>query len=135
MTKTEPGSHNIFNITQPERYRCQVLHYHNRLSRLYLRVYKDQNQYPAFHLLFADVAYFDCPVTWQGIDFHIAKHDECLQLMLDTGLVGPAILRFPGAYASLTEYTRLYQTGSNQRPIRIIAGSGTMLQQLPADLS
>ncbi|MCA9887514.1 MAG: hypothetical protein KC546_04040 [Anaerolineae bacterium] len=135
MTKTEPGSQNIFNITEPERYRCQVFHYHSRLSRLYLRVYKDQNQHPAFHLLFADVAYFDCPVTWQGIDFRIAEYDECLQLMLDTGLVGQAILRFPGAYASLTEYTRLYETVTDKRSIRIIAGSGTLLQHLPAELT
>jgi hypothetical protein len=134
MTKTEAGARNIFNVTEPERYRCQVYHYHSRLSRLYLRVFKDQNQHPAFYLLFSDVAYFDCPVTWQNVQFDIAEYDECLQLMLDCGLVGPAILRFPGAYASLTEYTRLYRVDGPPRPIQIIAGSGTLLQRLPTDI-
>ncbi|QPC82712.1 hypothetical protein G4Y79_24010 [Phototrophicus methaneseepsis] len=134
MTKTEPGARNIFNITEPERYRCQVYHYHSRLSRLYLRVFKEQNQQPSFYLLFSDVAYFDCPVTWQGAQFDIAEYDECLQLMLDSGLVGQAILRFPGAYASLTEYTRLYRAPGPPRPIQIIAGSGSLLQRLPNDL-
>jgi len=134
MAKSEPGAINIFNITEPERYRCQVYHYHSRLSRLYLRVYKDQHQHPAFFLLFSDVAYFECPVTWQSVSFGIMERDECLQLMLDTGLVGQAILRFPGAYASLTEHTRLYQVETHVRPVRIIAGSGSLLQRLPTDL-
>ena len=40
MVKTEQGSKNVFNITDPNRYRCQVYHYHRKLSRLYLSVYK-----------------------------------------------------------------------------------------------
>ena len=52
MTKTTPDSDNVFNITEPYRYRCQLHHYHSRLSRLYLCVYKDGRTTPAFYLLF-----------------------------------------------------------------------------------
>jgi hypothetical protein len=137
MVKTESGAKNVFNITQPELYRCQILHYHNRLSRLYVAVYKGNDRaMPAlFYLLFADVAYFDCPVTWQGADFAIAPSDDCIQLMLDTGLIGQAILQFPNAYASITDYARLYVgTTSTERSIRIIANSANMVQELPKDL-
>lgn len=134
MTRNEPGATNIFNITEPHRYRCQVHHYHNRLSRLYLRVFKDQQEMPAFYLLFSDTAYFECPVNWQSADFAIASQDDCIQLMLDTGLIGQAILRFPGAYASITDYARLYEVTTARRPVRIIANSASLLRQLPADL-
>lgn len=137
MVKTQSGETNIFNITQPELYRCQVLHYHNRLSRLYVAVYKGNDRaVPAlFYLLFADVGYFDCPVTWQGADFAIAPSDTCIQLMLEAGLIGQAILQFPNAYASITDYARLYTAKTQaEREIRIIANSAVMVQDLPKDL-
>jgi hypothetical protein len=134
MVKRDYGDRNIFNITQPERYRCQIAHYHKRLSRLYLSVYKEQQTTPAFYLLFSDTAYFECPVNWQGADFGVASEDACIQLMLEVGLIGQAILQFPGAYASITEHARLYEVATNKRPIRFIANSATMLRQLPADV-
>ena len=136
MVKTQPGDDNIFNITDADQYRCQVHHYHSRVSRLmYLRVYKGAVDVPVFYLLFSDVAYFDCPVNWQGADFCIAEADDCLQLMLDTGLVGQAILRFPNAYASITDYAKLYvaETAA-ERPVRIIANSANMVRALPDDI-
>lgn len=134
MAKNEPGDSNIFNITGPAQYRCQVLHYHARLSRLYLRVFKGAAEQPAFYLLFTDVAYLDCPVTWQGADFRIAASDECIALMLETGLIGKAILQFPGAYASLTDYARLYIATTPGRPVRLIANSAALLTGLPENL-
>jgi len=135
MVKTQPGESNIFNISKPQLYRCQVHHYHSRLSRLYLRVFKGQSEVPAFFLLFSDVAYFDCPVNWQGADFQIAERDDCIQLLLETGLVGRAILQFPNAYASITDYAYLYiahtQTG---RAVRILASSANMVHSLPDEL-
>ena len=135
MVKSEPGASNIFNITDADQYRCQVHHYHSRVSRLYLRVFKGQVDVPVFYLLFSDVAYFDCPVNWQGADFSIAAADDCIALMLESGLVGKAILQFPNAYASITDYARLYvaQT-SAQRPVKIIANSANMVKSLPPEL-
>ncbi|MEM9952862.1 MAG: hypothetical protein AAF846_14740 [Chloroflexota bacterium] len=138
MVKSEHGDANIFNISQPELYRCQVIHYHNRLSRLYIAVYKgDNRQAPAlFYLLFSDVGYFDCPTTWQGASFMIAPSDDCIQLMLDTGLIGQAILRFPNAYASITDHLRLYVgETSSDRNVRIIANSANMVHELPDNLT
>ena len=138
MVKSNQGDTNIFNISNPEQYRCQILHYHNRLSRLYIAVYKWEDRHvPAiFYLLFSDVAYFDCPVTWQGAEFGIAPADDCIQLMLDAGLVGSAILRFPNAYASITDYARLYiGTTSTDRNVGIIANSANMVHDLPTDLA
>lgn len=135
MVKTEYGTINIFNITQPEDYRCQIHHYHSRVSRLYMRVYKGSATLPVFYLLFSDVAYFDCPVSWQGADFRIADSDACIELMLEAGLIGQAILRFPNAYASITDYARLYLAATTaQRPVRIIANSANMVHSLPDEL-
>lgn len=135
MVKTEPNAHNIFNITDPTQYRCQVHHFHSRVSRLYLRVFKGPQEVPVFYLLFTDVAYFDCPVNWQGARFDIAPGEECIQLMLDAGLIGEAILRFPNAYASITDYARLYRVSTKAlRPVHIIANSATRLREIPAEL-
>lgn len=131
MAKNEPGAVNIFNVTDPAEYRCQILHYHARLSRLYLRVFKGAADYPAFYLLFADVAYLDCPAAWQGANFQIADPDECIALMLETNLIGKAILQYPGAYASITDYARLYMVKTSGRPVRLIANSASMLNSLP----
>ncbi|GAB5493521.1 MAG: hypothetical protein Phog2KO_37360 [Phototrophicaceae bacterium] len=138
MVKSNQGETNIFNISDAEAYRCQILHYHNRLSRLYIAVFKGQDRAsaPIFYLLFSDVAYFECPVTWQGADFSIAPSDDCIQLMLDTGLIGEAILRFPNAYASITDYAHLYLAQTSlDKEIRIIASSANMLHELPSDLA
>lgn len=135
MAKTQPGASNIFNITNPELYRCQIYHYHARVSRLYLRVYKGQHDEPVFYILFSDVAYFECPVNWQGADFHIEDHDVCINLMLEAGLVGKAILQFPAAYSSITDYVRLYAVETSGKPIRIIASSASLLQRLPPELT
>lgn len=135
MVKTEQNAENIFNITSPENYRCQVLHYHNRLSRLYLSVFQGKSEVPAFYLLFSDVGYLDCPMSWQGAQFDIAPDEHCIELLLETGLIGRAVLQFPRAYASITDYAKLYMgQSSGERPIRIIASSANMLRSLPSEL-
>jgi hypothetical protein len=134
MAKNNPGDRNIFNITDPDQYRCQVYHYHTRLSRLYMRVFKGAAENPVFYLLFTDVALMDCPVNWQGADFEIAAAEDCIGLMLEAGLIGKAILQFPGAYASLTDYARLYRVETTHRPIQIIANSASLLHQLPKEI-
>jgi len=134
MAKIEHDSQNVFNISDPVRYRCQIYHYHNRLSRLYLRVYKGQQQTPAFHLLFPDVGFIDAPVNWQSASFDIRPKQECIDLLLEMGLIGPAILQFPDAYASITDHAYLYEVAARQHPVRIIAGRASLLQTLPAGL-
>ncbi len=134
MAKSAPGSVNAFNISNPERYRCQVFHYHRRLSRLYLGVYQGRREAPAFYLLFSDVAYIDAPTSWQGAGFNIAGRDECIALMLKLGLIGEAIHQFPDAYASITEYARLYTVATLSSEVRIIASGAAMLQKIPAEL-
>lgn len=134
MAKNEHGSGNAFNITNPARYRCQIHHYHRKLSRLYVSVYPGRRDEPAFYLLFADVAYIDAPMSWLGAEFNIAARDECIALMLAIGLVGEAIRQFPDAYASITDYARLYRVQSVRSEIRIIAGSGSILRGIPGDI-
>jgi hypothetical protein len=131
MAKSAYDSRNVFNISDPHLYRCQVLHYSSRLSRLYLSVMKEGSTAPVFYLLFSDVGYMDCPMNWQGADFAIGTQDECIQLMLDTGLVGQAILRFPNAYATLTEYARLYRVQTPTYTVRLIASAANMVQTVP----
>lgn len=133
MVKTERGSKNVFNITDPKRYRCQVYHYHRRLSRLYLSVYKGQRNQPAFYILFSDVAYLEAPMSWLSAEFDIAERQECIALMVQVGLVGEAIHQFPDAYAAITDYARLYQLRSSHSTIRIIASSAAFLRSPPPD--
>lgn len=134
MAKVEQNTRNVFNITKPGGYRCQVYHYHRKLSRLYLSVYKGQRSQPAIYILFSDVAYIEAPMSWLGAEFNIASKQECIDLMIDLGLVGPAIRQFPDAYASITDYARLYTVYSPNRVIRIIASSGTLLQSIPPEI-
>ena len=134
MAKIEHGSKNAFNITNPARYRCQVFHYHRKVSRLYLSVYQGQREEPAFYLLFSDVAYIEAPMSWLGAEFDIAARDECIALMLEAGLVGDAIHQFPDAYASITDYARLYRVRSVHSEIRIIASSAAILQTIPGEI-
>lgn len=134
MAKSAPGSVNVFNITDPARYRCQIFHYHRRLSRLYLSIYKGQRNEPAFFLLFSDVAYLDAPMSWHGAAFDIAEREACITLMLDLGLIGDAIHQYPDAYASITDYARLYTVSTPAKAVRIIANSAAILQNIPAEI-
>lgn len=134
MAKVELNSSNVFNITRPASYRCQIFHYHRKLSRLYLSVYKGQRNEPALYILFSDVAYVEAPMSWLGAEFNIGSKQDCIDLMMRVGLVGPAIRQFPDAYASITDYAKLYTVNSPNSVIRIIASSGTLLQSIPAEI-
>ncbi len=135
MVKTAPNTENVFNISQPLRYFCHLHLYHSRLSRLYLRVFKDRRQTPSFYLLFTDVGYLDCPINWQGANFCTATHDACLALMVEAGLIDEAVLTLPGAQEALLGATRLYIAQTPHRTVRIIAGGAQLLQQLPPELA
>ncbi len=124
----------IFEIASPWLYRCQVYRYFNGLSRAYLGVFKPHQNVPAFYILFSDVAYFEGPVNWQSVDFYVAPPQDCIDLMLHTGIIGPAILQFPDAYASVTETANLYQVDTPASQIRIIAGSAALLDTIPANI-
>lgn len=134
MVKVAHGSQNVFNISNPTRYRCQIFHYHRKLSRLYVSVYQGQKNIPTFYLLFSDVGYIDAPMNWLSAEFDIAERENCIDLMLETGLVGEAIHQFPDAYASITDYARLYEVSTPHRSIRIIASSATMMNQVPGEI-
>jgi hypothetical protein len=124
----------VFDIQAPQLYRCQVYRYFNGLSRLYLSVFKPHQNIPSFFLLFSDVGYFEGPVNWQGVDFYIAPAQECIDLMLKTGMVGEAILQFPDAYASITDSARLFVVDTPASRIKVIASSASILESIPANL-
>lgn len=125
---------NIFNLTTPALYRCHIHRYYSVLSRLYVRVFKAEQQIPAFYLLFSDVGYIEGPVTWQGMNFRIAPVEECIALMLYSGLVGEAILQFPDAYAALTDHAKLYVVETGRAAVRIIASSAALLPDVPPEI-
>ena len=134
MVKTEHGSVNVFNISRPGCYRCQIFHYHRKLSRLYLSVYQGQASQPAFYILFSDVAYIDAPMTWRSAQFHIAEKSDCINLMIQTGLIGESIRQFPQAYAAITDSAKLYFVPTAPHKIRIIASSGSLMRKLPSEI-
>jgi hypothetical protein len=124
----------LFDIKAPQLYRCQMYRYFNGLSRLYLSVFKPNQNIPSFFLLFSDVGYFEGPVNWQSVDFYIAPSQESITLMLKTGMIGEAILQFPDAYASITDSAHLYVVDTPETRIKIIASSVSMLDSVPANL-
>ena len=97
-------------------------------------MYQGARHEPAFYLLFSDVAYIEAPMSWRGAQFDIAERDDCIALMLKVGLVGEAIHQFPDAYASITDYARLYRARSVHSVIRIIASSAAILQTIPGEI-
>lgn len=125
---------NILNLKNPMLYRCHLYRYYAGLSRVYMRAFYGQQQEPAFYLLFSDVGYIEGAVSWQGVDFKIAPEQECIDLMLKTGMIGEAVLQFPDAYASITDTAKLYVTQTMHQPTRIIASSVTMFKDIPAEL-
>jgi hypothetical protein len=127
-------SGNIFNLPTPMLYRCHVHRYFSGLSRMYIRVFKGQQNIPAFYLLFSDVGYYEGSISWQGADFSIAPEDEAIELMLRVGMVGEAILQYPDAYASITENAKLYVVRTTHTPVRFIAGSASLLPDVPDEL-
>lgn len=126
--------HNIFRLQAAAAYRCQVHRYFNGLSRLYLSVFKPYQQVPFCYFLFSDVGYFEGPMGWESADFFMASSDQCIELMLKTGLIGEAVLHFPDAYASLTETMHLYGVHTPSTAIRIIAGSAIRMETIPEGL-
>jgi hypothetical protein len=124
----------MFDIKAPQLYRCQVYRYFSGLSRLYLSVFKPQQTIPAFYVLFSDVAYFEGPMGWDGVHFQIAPTSACIELLLETGIIGEAVLQFPDAYAAITDTARLYMLQTVQTRVRIIASSVTQLDSVPAGL-
>lgn len=124
----------MFDIRAPQLYRCQVYRYFSGLSRLYLSVFKPQQTNPAFFALFSDVGYFEGPMSWESVDFQIASNEDCIALMLQTGIIGAAVLQFPDAYAAITETARLYVVATAQTHVRIIASSVSMLTEIPAGI-
>ena len=124
----------VFEITNARLYRCQVYRYFSGLSRLYLSIFKPKQTVPAFYLLFSDVAYFEGPVNWQSVDFYIGASEDCLDLLLQTGIIGPAVLQFPDAYATITDTARLYLVDTPNSQIRIIASSAARLDSVPTNI-
>ncbi len=127
---------NLFKLRHPDAYRCHVHRYYSGLSRLYLRVARENApDAPPFFLLFADVGYFAGPMTWQGADVCIAPRQDAIDVMLHSGMIGEAVRQFPKAYAALTDYVQLYVIPTTQQqPIQIIASAASLLRDLPADL-
>lgn len=124
----------IFEIKGAQLYRCQVYRYFSGLSRLYLSVFRPQQNVPAFYILFSDVAYFEGPMNWQSVDFYEAPAQDCIDLMLKTGIIGPAVLQFPDAYASITDVARLYRVDTPGTPIQIIASTPSILDSVPTNI-
>ncbi len=125
---------NILNLNAPLVYRCNLHRYFSGLSRVYVRAFRGYEQLPAFYLLFSDVGYIEGPVTWQGLMLNIAPADACIALMMRVGMIGEAMLQFPDAYAAITETMQLYTIHTTQTPVQLIAGSVTLLPDLPDEL-
>ncbi len=100
---------------------------------MYIRVFEGLKDAPSFYLLFTDVGYFEGPMNWRGVDFVRASADDCLSLMVATGMVDDMYLDDPDTRQALAEAAHLYTLQTEHSRIRIIAGEAVKLQELPAE--
>ena len=134
MTIPNTAESNIFNIETPQIYRCNVYRYHSGLSKLYIRMFKGMAEAPAFYIFFADVGYFEGPMNWKGVNFHRASSDTCLDLMVSVGLVEDFYLNDPDTRVALAESTHLYMVQTPHTIVKIIAGKGVILKDVPEEI-
>jgi hypothetical protein len=82
LSKQEMASSLLNGIANPQNYFCTVLGYIRGHSQLYV---KAQNTVTTTDrplvLAFEAVQYFEGPMRWQGLDFHLGSIDERIDLL------------------------------------------------------
>ncbi len=134
ITKPFPDDDSpIFEIKTPEVYRCNILRYDTRLSKIYVRAFNGMSDDPSFYLLFTDVGYFEGPLNWQGAAIYKASSELCLKLMVDVGMVADFMMDDPDTLAALKETANLYLFKTKFRPIQLVAGNVVMRNNVPPE--
>jgi hypothetical protein len=118
---TQTGVNNAFGLPEPASYQAEVYHYQRRLGRMYLRLTRDND---TTYIRLSNVAYIEAPSGWKSADFHTAAPDEYEAFVREKGLTMNGLT---------AESMRLYVL-DGQQPVRIVAGTAQILDELPLDI-
>ncbi len=121
----------LSDITNPSAYHCRVWSYLASHSQLLVRVHKgDFVTGDTFYLLFAEVLYFDGPMSWQGVTFHLGTSEECWELVRKR----PGFSEIPQEERLLAlKKVRLYTFEAQDCTVRILAGNVHRNKDFPSD--
>jgi hypothetical protein len=115
------GANNVFELQDAGQFRAEVYHYQRRLGRMYLRLSRGTE--PTYVQL-SNVAYIEAPSVWSGAGFRTASQAEYEAFVREKGLT----------ISNLTsDAMRLYILDGEQ-PVRIVAGSAQILNELPTNI-
>jgi hypothetical protein len=117
----QTGVNNAFGLADPASYQAEVYHYQRRLGRMYLRLTRDND---TTYIRLSNVAYIEAPSGWKSADFHTAAPDEYEAFVREKGLLVNGLT---------AESMRLYVL-DGQQPVRIVAGTAQILDELPLDI-
>lgn len=115
------GASNVFELQEPTTYRTEVYHYQRRLGRMYLRVTKGSE--PTYIQL-SNVRYIEAPSAWSGADFRTATQSEYEAFIAEKHLQINHLAE---------ESMRLYLL-DGAMPVRIVAGTAQIVNELPKDI-
>jgi uncharacterized membrane protein YGL010W len=121
IVATRVGVNNIFGLPDSASYYTEVYHYQRRLGRMYLRLTK--NNEPSYIRL-SNVAYIEAPSGWKGAEFRTASQGEYEAFVRGKGLTIAGLA---------AESMRLYVL-DGQQPVRIVAGTAQVMDELPTDI-
>lgn len=116
-----PGAANIFELAEPADYRTEVYHYQRRLGRMYLRL---SNNNEPLYVQLSNVNYIEAPSVWTGAAFRTATQSEYEIFVQEKGLT----------ISHLTDKSMRLYVVDGASPVRIVAGTMQMMDELPMDV-
>jgi hypothetical protein len=123
-----PLNNSTLEVTDPMSYHCKVWSYFAGHSLLLIRTYEDDFLTGhTFYLVFEGVAYFEGPMTWQGVGYSLGTREECLEILQKAG--GSSDKDVPDE-ALLRQY-RLFKFKSPHGEIKILAGDVQKTGSIP----
>jgi hypothetical protein len=115
------GVNNVFELAEPANYRAEVYYYQRRLGRMFLRLTRSGDP---LYIQLSNVSYIEAPSFWSGASFRTATQNEYEAFVREKEL---SINHFAD------KSMRLYILDGEQ-PVRIVAGTARMLDDLPLDV-
>src|SRR5690606_39066003 len=115
------GAVNAFALSEPDTYRAEVYHYQRRLGRMVLRLSKVGE---TSYIQLSNVRYIEAPSLWVGAGFRTAPQSEYEAFINEKHLQVNHLAE---------DAMRLYVL-DGQSPVRIVAGTAQVLDELPQDI-
>ena len=129
MLNPDQNPKTIFNLPEPQSYKCTVWHYSVSHSKLYIRIH---NADDAQYLFFQEVWFFEGATRWTGASFSLGSVDERETLWK---IILPEMTSDPRRLQYLLENYHLFVVETTQPIVRILSATGSLIQDLPKILT